>query len=1054
VLEGDREAQARPAATSLIGRLVAASLASPLWAGVLVCAVIAGGLWAFANLDIEAYPDPVPPRIEVITQPPGWSSEEVERLVTLPLETALSGMLGLDVCRSISIFELSDIKCYFGWDTNYRWDKEEVLDRLQLVSLPNNLQPQLSPGNPIGEIFRYTLSAPPGYGLEQIKAAEDWTLEKSFKQVTGVIDVTSFGGLTKQYQVEVDPYRMKGQGITLPQITAAIANANLNVGGNVLTLGEQAFNLRGLGLIQSTKDIDRIVLQTQKGVPTRVSDIATTEIGFQTRRGIVGHDAEPDVVEGIVLMRRGGDTLKTLAGVREKIDEIRKEHLLPPGMDIRPYYDRTELVQVTTHTIYHNLSLGMLLVVIVLLVFLGNVRAALITALNIPLALLVAFFFLVVTGTSANLISLGAVDFGIIVESTVIMMENCFHHLSQPGDEPAIARITAAASEVGGPMAFSTLIIGVAFLPLFTLTGVEGVIFSPMAHTYAFAIGGAIVLAIVVTPNLSRLLPVGKGEKEGWVGAAIKRIYHPIFAFSLRRPKTALAIGAVPILACVALYGSLGSEFMPKLEEGNLWVRATLPISISLEQSSKYVSRMREIFKTHPEVVTVISQLGRPDDGTDVAGFYNMEFFVPLKPFDEWKNGMTKPRLTELLSGELSEAFPGVVFNFSQNIEDNVEEALSGVKGENTVKIVGADLKADEELGQKIIATLSKVRGIADLAMFQSLGQPNINVVPDRELCARNGLNVGDVLGQVQVAVGGQAVTQVYEGEKRFDLTVRWAKPYRVDIARVKEIPIATPSGAQIPLANVAHIELEDGPALIYREQNKRYVPVKFSVRGRDLAGTIEEAQSRVKAEISLPYDVHLEWAGEINQLREANQRLALIVPLTLVLIGLLVYAAVGAIPEALVVLSNIPVASAGGFLALLFSGINFSISAAMGFISIFGIAIQDGLLVVSYAQRLRAAGHPWPEAVELASKRALRPVLMTALVAMLGLIPAALSHAIGSQTQKPLAVVVIGGALMLAVMPRLVLPALLLVAHKSVATKSGPPVVKRTLGTEDGQLD
>ncbi len=422
-----------------------------------------------------------------------------------------------------------------------------------------------------------------------------------------------------------------------------------------------------------------------------------------------------------------------------------------------------------------------------------------------------------------------------------------------------------------------------------------------------------------------------------------------------------------------------------------------------------------------------------------MAGFYNMEFFVPLKPFDEWESGVTKADLTEDLSRELSAAFPGVVFNFSQNIEDNVEEALSGVKGENTVKIVGADLKADEELGQKIIATLSKVRGIADLAMFQSLGQPNINVVPDRELCARYGVNVGDVLSQVQVAVGGQAVTQVYEGEKRFDLTVRWAKPYRVDIARVKEIPIATPGGAQIPLANVATVVLEDGPALIYREQNKRYVPVKFSVRGRDLAGTIEEAQARVKAEVPLPYDVHLEWAGEINQLREANQRLAIIVPLTLVLIGLLVYAAVRSIPEAMVVLSNIPVASAGGFLALLFSGINFSISAAMGFISIFGIAIQDGLLVVSYAQRLRAAGHPWPEAVELASKRALRPVLMTALVAMLGLIPAALSHAIGSQTQKPLAVVVIGGALMLAIMPRLVLPALLLLSRRERKPERNP---------------
>ncbi len=1024
----------------MIRRLVAAALAAPLVAVVLAATILAGGIWAFVNLDIEAYPDPVPPRVEIITQPPGWSSEEVERLVTIPLETTLNGMLGLDVCRSISIFELSDIKCYFNWDSSYRWDQQEVINRLQLATLPTGLQPQLSPGNPIGEIYRYTVAAP-GYGLDEVKAAEDWILEKSFKQVPGVIDVTSFGGLTKQYQVQVDPYRMKGQGITLPMITQALQNGNLNVGGNVLALGEQAFNVRGLGLIQSDQDIADVVLQSQHGVPTRIGDIGTTAIGHATRLGIVGHDADPDVVEGIVLMRRGGDTLKTLEGVRKKVEEIRHEHLLPPGMDIVPYYDRTELVHLTTHTVFHNLFEGMALVILVLWIFLGSLRAALMTALNIPLALLVAFLFMVLTGTPANLISLGAVDFGIIVDSTVIMMENCFRHLAEPGQRPVHQRLIDAASEVGGPMAFSTLIIGVAFLPLFTLTGVEGVIFSPMAHTYAFAIGGAIVMALVVTPNLARFLPVGHSEEDGRVGQILSRLYHPLFAFGLKRPWASLGIGAIPLVLCAALYGFVGSEFMPKLEEGNFWIRATLPLSISLEQSAKYVSRMREIIKAHPEIDTVISQLGRPDDGTDVAGYYNLEFFVPLKPFGEWKEGLTKPKLTQLLSGELDGAFPGVVFNFSQNIEDNVEEALSGVKGENTVKIVGPNLATDEDIGRKIIAELSQVQGIEDLGMFQSLGQPNVNIVPNRSLCARNGLNVGDVLTQVQVAVGGQAVTQVYEGEKRFDLTVRWLPAYRADVARLREIPIATPGGAQIPLANVASVTLEEGPALIYREQNKRYVPVKFSVRGRDLASTIDEAQARVDArrlKEGWPRDVHFEWSGEINQLREANARLLLIVPLTLLLIALLVYAAVRRFRQALVVLCNIPIASTGGFLALFVTGINFSISAAMGFISIFGIAIQDGLLIVSYAQRLQLAGHPWPEAIELASQRRLRPVLMTTLVAMLGLIPAALSNAIGSQTQKPLAVVVIGGALMLAVLPRLVLPALLTLLHGP--DRSGTP--------------
>ncbi|HUB07679.1 MAG TPA: efflux RND transporter permease subunit, partial [Myxococcales bacterium] len=578
----------------MVKRFVAAALGMPLWVGALVALVVAGGIWAYHNIDIEAYPDPVSPEVEVITQPTGWSAEEVERYVTVPLETGLNGMPGLDVCRSTSLFQLSDIKCYFNWNTDQRWDRQEVLNRLQLVTLPNNIQPTLSPENPIGEIYRYTLVGP-GYDLNELKATEDWVLERAFKQVVGVIDVASFGGTTKQYHVDVDPYRLKGHGLSLQALLTALPNANQNVGGNILPLGEQAFNVRGIGLIQSLDDIREVTVAEQKGVPIRIGDVADVSIGHATRLGIVGKDKDPDVVEGIVLMRRGGDTLATLRGVQAKVESIRKNHILPPGMDIVPYYDRTNLVHITTHTVLHNLVEGMILVVLVLLLFLSNLRAALITALNIPLALAIALALMVVTGTPANLISLGAVDFGIIVDSTVIMMEACFHRLSEGKAGSANDRILAAAGDVGGPMAFSTLIIGVAFLPLFTLQGVEGVIFSPMAHTYAFAIGGAIILAMVLTPNLARLLPIGKHDEDNFFTRGITRLYGAVFRLGLRSPRrTVLLGGAVPLIATILAVPLLGGEFMPKLEEGNLWIRATAPLSVSLQQSAKYVGRMRE----------------------------------------------------------------------------------------------------------------------------------------------------------------------------------------------------------------------------------------------------------------------------------------------------------------------------------------------------------------------------------------------------------------------------------------------------------------------------
>jgi cobalt-zinc-cadmium resistance protein CzcA len=1013
---------------------------------ILSCAValIFAGLFAYRELDIEAYPNPVPPMIEIITQPDGWSAEEVERYVTVPLEIGLAGMPGLEDTRSQSLFSLSDVKCYFSWATPYRDARLEVINRLQFVTLPNNLTPSLSPWNAIGELFRYNVVGR-GYSPMELKTAEDWLLERQFKQVPGVIDVTSFGGETKQYHVDVDPFRLRGQNATLTQVVNALQAGNQNVGGQRLEIGEQAYAVRGIGLIRDIHDIENVVVYSANGVPIRIREVATVALGPAPRLGIVGHDEHADVVQGVVLMRYGGETPSTLAGIHKRVDYIRTNHILPPGMDIVPYYDRGDLVKLTTTTVLENLLVGMALVSIVLFLFLGHLRAAVITAMNIPLALMVAFCGLVGTHTPANLISLGAVDFGIVVDSTVIMMENIFRHLGKHGKGHMVERIQSGANEVAGPMTFSTLIIGVAFLPLFTMTGVAGVIFSPMASTYAFAIGGAILLALTLTPVLaSRLIPAHTEETEPPVVRAMHAVYTPLFRAVLKRPRTAICAALIPVVLGAFAFGSLGGEFMPHLEEGNFWIRATLPTSISLTQSAKYVGTMRRIIRgcprdettpcdhpRHDEVLTVVSQLGRPDDGTDVAGFQNIEIFAPLRPFDEWPKGLTKDKLTEELNGELAAAFPGVVFNFSQMISDNVEEAVSGVKGENSVKVFGPSLEENEKNGHAIVDTMTKVDGVKDLGMFESLGQPNVRIVPDRVACSRYGLNTGDVDTVIQAAIGGQAVTQVYEGEKRFDLTVRWLPQYRSSVEAIREITVPTPGGAAVPLGLLANISLQDGPSVIYRENGQRYAPVKFSVRGRDLAGTIADSQEQIRKNIHLAYDSHLEWAGEINQLKEAIDRLKIVLPITLLLIVFLVYSAVKTPVDTFIVLTNIPVACAGGILALLITGVHFSVSAAMGFISVFGIAVQDAILVVTYFQRLRDVDDmSILDAAREASEKRLRPCLMTTLVAMIGLFPAAVSNGIGAQTQKPLAIVVIGGSLILALVSRALQPPLLYLAH------------------------
>jgi heavy metal efflux system protein len=1047
----------------MIERLVAFAIRFQAIIVLSTLLIVFGGAIAFSNLDIEAYPNPCPPLVETLVQPMGWSAEEVERYVTVPMEVGLSGIKGLTALRSISLFSLSDVKIYFAWGTDYWADRQEVINRMTTwIQLPTGQAAQISPWNAIGEVFRYTLEGE-GYTLTDKKTAEDWLMEHQWRQVQGVVDVTSYGGTTKQYHVDVDPFRLRGHNVTVTQVINALQNANVNVGGQRMALGEQSYDVRGIGMLgyfgAPLTDINDVVVSQgptvnglNTGTPVRVRDVADVSIGHAPRLGMVGHDNEDDVVQGIVLMRYDGQAVPTLEGIKKKVQFIEENNILPPGMKIVPYYDRGTLTHLTIHTVLENVVIGMALVLLVLILFLSNVRAAIITALNIPLALTIAVIGMVSTGQSANLLSLGAVDFGIIVDSSIIMMENIFRRLGPSGKGSMTDRVQMAAREVGTPMTYSTFIIGLAFLPLFTLIGVPGAIFGPMAKTYAMGISGGIFCALTLTPVLaSRFLPAMHEEKENFVMVFLHKVYNPFFDAALRKPKLALVFRAIPIFACVALFPLLGRDFMPKLEEGNIWLRATMPMSISLAKASEYTTRMRRIMRgcpddpkvectdanrTHPEVVTVISQLGRPDDGTDVTGYFNLELYVPLKPFDEWRRGYTKDDLVNELNKKLTETFPGVLFNFSQYILDNVEEATAGVKGANCVKIFGPDIEANDRTGEQIVEVMRTIQGIEDLGLFRTLGQPDIKITPDRKQTARYGLNTGDIANVVQSALGGLTangtpIVEVYEGEKFFDLTVRWKEQYRSSIEAIREIPVSTPSGSYIPLGQVAKIEQVTGPVNIYRENLQRYAPVKFAVRGRDLAGAIGDAQKAIKEKIHLAYNQHLDWQGEIKELENVEKRLAIIIPLTILLIGFVVYIAVGNWMDTLIVLIDIPVACTGGVLALLVTGTNFSVSAAMGFISIFGIAIQDAILVVTYFQRLRnVEGHSIELAAREAAEKRFRPVLMTTLVAMLGLLPAALSNGIGSQTQKPLAIVVIGGSLILAILTRVLQPPLLVLAH------------------------
>jgi cobalt-zinc-cadmium resistance protein CzcA len=1009
------------------------------------------GIVSFVKLNIEAYPDPVPPLVDVVTQNPGQSAEEIERYITIPIEIQMAGIPNVTAVRTISLFGLSDVKVQFTYAFTYDQAEQWVINRLsQLAPLPNGASPQISPWSPIGEIYRYRVVGPAGFSVTDLKTIQNWILERRFKAVPGVIDVTGWGGKTKTYDITVNLDKLLSYGITLPQVLQVLNNSNINVGGQTVNFGPQAAIVRGVGLIHSMDQIRDTMITAVNGVPVRIGDVATVSPGHQPRRGIAGEDDDDDIVQGIVLMRRGEQSMPTIRRVEAEVEKINSSGILPPGVRIERIYDRSDLINITTRTVLHNMVFGVVLIFFVQWLFLGNLRSAVIVATTIPFALFFAITMLVLRGESANLLSVGAIDFGLVVDATVIMVENIFRHLAEAPTplrqrvltnarratrlSGRLLEVYASASEVNQAIFFSAAIIIAGFVPLFTMSGVEGHIFAPMAKTYAYAIGGGLLATFTVTPALSAiLLPERISEIETFVVRRLRRLYRPVLELTLANGIMTLGAAALLLgLAALAL-PSLGLEFLPKLEEGNLWIRATLPPSISLEEANGYVNRMRRVIKSFPETITVISQNGRPDDGTDATGFFNAEFFVPLKPAEDWPGGVDKEKLTQQVNKALEAQFPGVEFNFSQYIEDNVEEAASGVKGENSVKLFGNDLGTLEMTAAKIKDVMSTVPGIVDLAVLNSLGQPTVQIDIDRARAARYGLAPGDINSTIAAAIGGQAAGNLYEegSDRNFPMIVRLAPNYRQSLDAIRRITIGAPNPSgngvvPIPLTDVASVRLVSGAAFVYRENQERYIPIKFSVRGRDLGSAVSEAQRKIAQQVELPAGYRLEWVGEFGELQEAIGRLAVAVPLALGLICLLLFLNFGSVTEMLLAASAVPMALIGGVFALFLTGTPFSVSAAIGFVALFGISAMDGIIVIGYFNRQIAAGIERSAALLRTCSVQMRPVAMTCIVACVGLLPAALSRGIGSQVQKPLAIVVVGGSLLAPLLILLVLPVLI----------------------------
>jgi cobalt-zinc-cadmium resistance protein CzcA len=1036
-----------------VNRVIDFALRQRVLVVALMAAMLVVGAICFWQLNIEAYPDPVPPSVDIVTQGPGESAEEIERDITIPIEIQMAGLAHVTSVRTISLFGLSDVKVQFTYDVSYEQAEQGVYNRLsQLPPLPGGAQAQISPTSPIGEIYRYRVVGPPGATPVDLKTLQDWALERRFKAVPGVIDVTGWGGKTRTYDVTVDPRRLASENVTLAQVVQALNAGNANVGGQAIEIGAQNVVVRGVGLVESPAALLATLVGRNAGVAVRLRDVAEVSAGHQPRLGIAGSDGDDDIVEGIVLMRRGAESKPTIERVKQEIAHINEGGILPVGYHLEKIYDRSELIALTTRTVLHNMVLGMALIFVLQWAFLGNLRSAVVVAATIPFALAFAIGLMVWRGESANLLSVGAIDFGLIVDASVIMVENIFRHLTESAaahhtGEPMLHRvrtsmgwrgkfevISQSATEVAQPILFSAAIIIAGFVPLFTMSGIEGHIFGPMARTYAYAIAGGLIATFTISPALASML-FGRhvSEVETPLVRALHRGYAPVIAWVLARRRATSIAMALVTLATVLAASRLGLEFLPKLEEGNLWIRATMPLSISMAESDRYVNEMRRVIAAFPEVQTTVSQHGRPDDGTDATGPFNAEFFAPLKPPGEWPPGVTKEMLSSQMETRLEERFPGVEFNFSQYIEDNVEEAASGVKGENSVKIFGPDLHVLERLSQQVAAVMRTVPGVTDLAALRSLGQPTLEIAIDRERAARFGLGPADVNATIQTALGGQAVGDLHEpgGDRHFPVVVRLAPEFRSDIAAIARIGIPTPdnsatSPAQATLGDVAHIALVSGASFIYREGQERYVPVKFGVRGRDLGTAVIEARELVARRVPLPPGYRLEWVGQFGNLQEAVGRLAVAVPAAICLIALLLYLNFGRIREVALAASVIPMAMIGGVLALFVTGTPFSISAAIGFIALFGISVMDGILMLAYFNTHVEAGVPRAQALRRMCDVQMRPVLMTCVVACVGLLPAALSSGIGSQVQRPLALVVVGGILLAPVFILTVLPILI----------------------------
>ncbi len=992
---------------------------------VALLLLIWGGI-SFHNLPVEAYPDVANNYVQIITQWPGRAAEEVEQQVTIPLEIAVNGIPHLDHLRSVSIFGLSSLSLIFDDESSNDMNRQKVLERLSQVSLPAGLQAQIgSDYSPVGQIYWYTLhSTNPSYDLMALKSLQDWTLEKQFKSVPNVVDVSSIGGSTREYQVRVDPNKLVSYGLNIGQVEQQLSNNNVNAGGSFLEAGMQQINVRAIGLVDNVNDIAETFLKSQNGAAIRVKDIATVSQGPRIRLGKIAkaiHRSDGvvvdnrDVVEGLVLLRKGADSESTLAGIHDKVKEL-NEHLLPPGVKVVPHLDRSELLSYTTHTVLHNLTEGIILVAVILFLFLGNVRGAFIVALTIPFSLLFASICLDLNKIPANLLSLGALDFGMVVEGAVVMVENIIRYLARHDghDKPTLTSIREAAHEVQRPVFYSIGIIITAYLPIFTLQRVEGRLFKPMAWTVSFALLGALIFSMLVSPVLCSLF-FGKQVRE-WrnpVMTAISVAYLWLLrrAIRFRWVTVGVAASVFGVSIWMMMSGIIGSEFLPHLDEGSIWARATLAPSTGPNSAIGVMDRARVEMARFPEVKQVVSQVGRPDDGTDTTGFFNTEYFIDLRPKEAWRPvfHQNKEALVAAIDREL-EKIPGALWNFSQPIADNMEEAVSGVKGQLAIKIYGDDLKTLESKGQEIVNVMRTVRGVSDLGMFRVIGQPNLQFKVDRARAARYGINVSDIQDALETDVGGKTVGQVLQGEQRYDLVVRYDLPFRASIQDVANIRLLAPSGERVSLAQLAQVSVSDGASEIYRESNSRYVALKYSIVGRDLGSGVEEAISKVSKQVKLPVGYSLSWAGEYESAKRSQKRLAIVVPITLLVICMILYTMFNSMKWVLLIIANVAMAPIGGLLALLLTGTHISVSSGVGFLALFGVSVQTGVIMLEYINQLRARGETIMNAAIDGSVRRLRPIMMTMLVASVGLLPAALSRGIGSDSQRPFAIVIVGG--------------------------------------------